>query len=374
MKRLLTALVLLLLLSPFACSDDDSGGSSASLGGVEAFNAFRSLLKDETSAACLQVGETITFECDCPAGGSIQAEYDPTSEPPTGPLLRFAANCQLEKPSNPTQSLAFTGGIQQNLDGPANPTPKPPEAFALLDGGLGDNQEGNNGSATEIRLDTTSGFPTFGSITIDTERISYSGISSSRITGITRGAFGTSIAGHANLSVVKATRPVTITRQLDGALAENSQGNNGSADQIRLSNTLGFPSAGTIRIGVEDIAYTGLAGAELTGIVRASFGTPLDPHANGATVDLLEQLCTATEASLGQCPFISLTQAPFTAPPYFDIRFNMTPGGSCEGFNGQFQQTDANTCAGFFDVSCGEDFARCSIPTDCSELTAADCF
>ena len=376
LKAFLAALAISVLLSPLACSDDESGGSSAALGAVEAFSAFRSILEDESAAACLQVGERTNFECQCPADGSITAEYDASSAPPTGPILRSLLNCQVEDPSVPGETLAFTGGIQQDLNGPANPTPKPPEAFALLDGSLGDNTEGNNGSATQIRLSTTDGFPSLlGSIIIGTERITYFiiGPDEPELLGITRGAFGTTITGHPNLAAVETTRPTLTTALLDGALAENLEGNNGSVDQIRLNSTTGFPDSGTIRIGIEDIAYTGLNGLELTGIVRASFGTPLAPHANSAQVDLLDALCTAAEASLGQCPVVNLTEAPFTAPPYFDIRFNMVPGGNCEGFSGEFAQTDANSCSGYLEVSCGSNAARCNVPTDCSEMTAADC-
>ena len=39
------------------------------------------------------------------------------------------------------------------------------------------------------------------------------------------------------------------TNDLDGALAADSQGNNGSATQIRLSDASGFPTSGTIAVG-----------------------------------------------------------------------------------------------------------------------------
>ena len=72
---------------------------------------------------------------------------------------------------------------------------------------------------------------------------------------------------------------------LDGALAADTNGNNGSATQIRLASTTGFPSSGgTIAVGSELITYTGVAGAELTGISRAQKGTSSAIHNTGATV------------------------------------------------------------------------------------------
>ena len=69
------------------------------------------------------------------------------------------------------------------------------------------------------------------------------------------------------------------TSSLDGALAADTNGNNGSATQIRLSSTTGFPTGGgTILIENELITYTGVAGNELTGITRATNGTSTAIH------------------------------------------------------------------------------------------------
>ena len=72
---------------------------------------------------------------------------------------------------------------------------------------------------------------------------------------------------------------------LDGALAADTNGNNGSATQIRLASATGFPtSGGTIAVGNELITYTGVSGVELTGITRAQKGTTSAIHSDGATV------------------------------------------------------------------------------------------
>ena len=72
---------------------------------------------------------------------------------------------------------------------------------------------------------------------------------------------------------------------LDGALAADTNGNNGSATQIRLASTTGFPATGgTIAVGSELITYTGVSGVELTGISRAQKGTSSAIHNTGVTV------------------------------------------------------------------------------------------
>ncbi|MCH2188141.1 hypothetical protein MK280_19990 [Myxococcota bacterium] len=107
---------------------------------------------------------------------------------------------------------------------------------------------------------------------------------------------------------------------------------------------------------------------------------PSDPSKNITFTGGIEQerggptsdLCANNFAS-GPCPVLTLGNAPAPVPVYFDIRFNMAPGGNCQGFSGRFIQTDPDTCSGYLEVSCGEDYSRCSVPADCSEITPADC-
>jgi hypothetical protein len=75
------------------------------------------------------------------------------------------------------------------------------------------------------------------------------------------------------------------TNDLDGALAADSQGNNGSATQIRLTDASAFPASGTIAVQNELITYSGKSTNELTGIARAQKGTSSAIHADATTVD-----------------------------------------------------------------------------------------
>lgn len=62
-----------------------------------------------------------------------------------------------------------------------------------------------NNVTTTIVLTSASGFPTAGYVTIDSENIRYTGISTNTLTGVTRGADGTTAASHLNAAVVEHT-------------------------------------------------------------------------------------------------------------------------------------------------------------------------
>ena len=80
-----------------------------------------------------------------------------------------------------------------------------------LNGAISATTGGNNGSSTEITLTSTSGFPSTGTnhILIGTEEISYTGITGNKITGISRGARGTTAATHSNGATVTNTSAFT---------------------------------------------------------------------------------------------------------------------------------------------------------------------
>jgi len=77
-----------------------------------------------------------------------------------------------------------------------------------------------------------------------------------------------------------------LTTTLNGALGDNTNGNNSSATEITIGSTTGFPSTGTnfIQIGSEEISYTGITASKLTGITRAVRGTTRAAHNTGVTV------------------------------------------------------------------------------------------
>ena len=76
-----------------------------------------------------------------------------------------------------------------------------------LDGAITGTTGGNNSSSTEITLVSTTGFPSSGTnyVQIDTEEISYTGISGNKLTGIGRAARGTTATTHSNGATVTNT-------------------------------------------------------------------------------------------------------------------------------------------------------------------------
>ena len=73
-----------------------------------------------------------------------------------------------------------------------------------LNGALLNDANGTGGSGTSITLTSTTGFPTSGTnyIQVGTEEISYTGVSGSNLTGITRAARGSTRAAHSNGATV----------------------------------------------------------------------------------------------------------------------------------------------------------------------------
>ena len=72
-----------------------------------------------------------------------------------------------------------------------------------LDGALLNDTNGTGGSGTSITLTSTTGFPTGGgTILVGSELITYTGVSSNDLTGITRGQKGTSTAAHSDGDIV----------------------------------------------------------------------------------------------------------------------------------------------------------------------------
>ena len=85
-----------------------------------------------------------------------------------------------------------------------------------------------------------------------------------------------------------------ITTTLNGAI-------NDSTTTIVLTDASQFPSSGTsfIRIGTEDIKYTGVSGNTLTGVVRGARNTTAASHSDGATVTNTTDFVAWGEAASG---------------------------------------------------------------------------
>ena len=120
-------------------------------------------------------------------------------------------------------------------------------------------------SATTVVVASTSGFSAAGSILIESEVISYTGVTATSFTGCTRAASGTTAATHTGaLGVSQYTTGVTIN----------------------CASASVFAATGTIYIGSEGITYSGKTATSFTGCTRAANGTTPSAHASS---DLISQ-------------------------------------------------------------------------------------
>ena len=92
-----------------------------------------------------------------------------------------------------------------------------------------------------------------------------------------------------------------ITTTLNGALLNDTAGTGGSGTSITLTSTTNFPSSGTnfVKVGTEEISYTGVSGNDLTGITRGVRGTSKAAHSDGATVTNTSDFVAWGEAASG---------------------------------------------------------------------------
>ena len=97
----------------------------------------------------------------------------------------------------------------------------------------------------------------------------------------------------------EVSNPQTTT--LNGALLNDANGTGGSGSSITLTSSTGFPTTGTnfIKVGTEEISYTGVSGNDLTGITRAVRGTTRAAHSDGATVTNTSDFVAWGEAASG---------------------------------------------------------------------------
>jgi len=114
----------------------------------------------------------------------------PSAETGAGATTSGGIRVQAYYTVGPAQQLAAYGwGIGQYSGTVAG------EVDSTLDGALLADTAGTGGSGTSVTLADTTGFPTSGIVLVDAELITYTGVSGSDLTGITRGASGTAVSG-----------------------------------------------------------------------------------------------------------------------------------------------------------------------------------
>ena len=87
-----------------------------------------------------------------------------------------------------------------------------------LDGALPRIQQVTDGSGTQIRLTSTTGFPTAGTIAIANELITYTYTSATELTGITRGAKVQQLLEHQMVKLIISEQLQTLQILQDGEM------------------------------------------------------------------------------------------------------------------------------------------------------------
>ncbi len=150
---------------------------------------------------------------------------------------------------------------------------------------------------------STSGFPSSGAIIIDTEVMTYTGITSTSFTGVTRGAYGSVAATHA-ITPINAEIEVYQRTNLAVDISD-------SASTLTVTSTTGFPTAGTLLIDeIEQVSYTGKTATTFTGVSRGLGETHAVSHTGPVEVniDSTDASCSSISGtSLGDYDFATGT-------------------------------------------------------------------
>ena len=116
-------------------------------------------------------------------------------------------------------------------------------------------------SATTLTVDSTTGFTSTGTLKIGSEYMTYTGLTGTTFTGVTRGHSGTAAIHNDDAVIVQALGSAETT--------------------INVASTTGYPTSGTLQIGSEQVTYTGVTATSFTGVTR---GVTVDGTASTAAV------------------------------------------------------------------------------------------
>ncbi len=138
-------------------------------------------------------------------------------------------------------------------------------------------------SDATITVDSTAGYPSAGTLLIDTEVMTYTTTTTTTFTGVVRGTLGTTAATHADNATIKTYLFSGAASTASTTLASDP---GAAGTTITVGSTAGYPSSGAIRIENELITYSGTNSTQFTGATRGARGTTGATHAAGTTVKL----------------------------------------------------------------------------------------
>ncbi len=158
----------------------------------------------------------------------------------------------------------------------------------------------NPATGGSVSVASTDGWTAPGFFVIDNEAITFTGLTSTSFTGITRGAYASVAAAHSSGATVNVGQSTTLsgestTLNQSGVTASSP----GSGSTLTVASTANFPSSGSITIGSEIIAYSAKTATKFTVSTRGAFGSTAASHSNGSAVTA-DQILSATNPAIGQ--------------------------------------------------------------------------
>lgn len=141
-----------------------------------------------------------------------------------------------------------------------------------------------------VSVSSTSGWTAPGVFVVDNEALTFTGLTGTSFTGITRGAYGSVASWHSNGAAVNVGQSTTLMATTTINQTGVSSSSPGSGGTLTVGSTAGFPSSGTIVIDSETIRYSATTATTFTVQTRGAYGTSAASHSNGSAI-------TATEAT-----------------------------------------------------------------------------
>jgi hypothetical protein len=206
-------------------------------------------------------------------------------------------------------------------------------------------------ATTTVTVNSTTGFPASGRITIDAEQINYTGTTATTFTGCTRAQGGTVAAAHASGNAVYPATTVTVA-----VIA--------TATTITVSSTTGFLVPGVVRIDSEFIYCTNKTATTFTGCIRGYENTSAVAHTAGTSTTVFQYIITST-GTVGSTQRI--VKASVTSAPAYRAAGTAVSGTGA--VSPAWPAHAINDIALLFIESCGGEAANLTTPAGFAAVT-----
>jgi len=162
-----------------------------------------------------------------------------------------------------------------------------------------------NQSVTTINVVSTTGFSTSGAIIIESEIITYTGITATSFTGCTRGAAGSSSTSHLTGAYVGGAQ--TAVANTPTLLQINTTDLSNGVSLNTTTNQISFAVGGTYNIAFSIQIFNASVGQDLSAIWFQLDGTDVASSASWATVASRENATTPASVIVAANIFLTVT-------------------------------------------------------------------